>query len=204
MWQGIATRRTWLSGECSRKDTTTSRLRGKSPRSRSATATTCSMRNHPASSAPPSRVRPTACRRRSHWPFTTKRGRMRRSSRSLSFAEYLLLRPQPGARRYECHVPGGSESKRRPGQRHSDRVRHTPRPRSPTDRTVLGIQLRTLVQLQFCPTETRASAGRLGSTKLGRWSERYRGRTAGFTPAEDSKDRTRRPTFRSQRWQPPE
>jgi hypothetical protein len=46
-WQVIATPRTWLSGGCSSKATTTSRLRGKSPRSMCA--------KHPANLAPPRR-----------------------------------------------------------------------------------------------------------------------------------------------------
>ena len=75
--------------------TTILKSRGKSPRSMSAIAATCSMRNRPAILAPPSSVRPTVCCRRSRQPFTTRSGRMRRSSRSLSFVEYLRLRPQP-------------------------------------------------------------------------------------------------------------
>jgi len=77
-------------------------------------------------------------------------------------------------------------AKRRPGSDIGQR--QAPSPATFTHRpNRLRIQLRTLVQLQFCRTETRASAGRLSSTKLGRWSERYRGRTAGFTPQRTAK-----------------
>ena len=127
----------------------------------------------------------------SHWPFTTKRGRMRRSSRSLSFVEYLLLGPQPGARRDQCHVPGGSETKRRPGQRHSDSVSTIPghvHPPTEPSPEFSSARLSSFNSAAQRPAQVQVAS----ADETGRVESTLPRPTAGFTPAEDSRDRTRR------------